>query len=76
MAETLSDERTLLRNLIDIVPDLIYVKDAQSRFVMANHATAELMGAKSPADLIGKTDFDFFSKDLATAYFSDEQAIV
>jgi PAS domain S-box-containing protein len=74
--EAVSDERGLLRALIDIFPDFIHVKDGSGRFVMANRAVAELVGAKKPEDLFGKTDFDYFSKELATAYFSDDQAIV
>ena len=75
-AETLSEERRLLRTLIDNMPDYIYVKDARSRFVVANRAVAELMGAKSVRELIGKTDFDYFPKELASAFFSDEQAMI
>jgi len=75
-ATALSEERRLLRTLIDNMPDYIYVKDAASRFVVANRAVAGLMGANNPDKLLGKTDFDFFSKELATAFFSDEQAIL
>jgi PAS domain S-box-containing protein len=73
--EALSEERRLLRTLIDSMPDYIYVKDAGSRFVIANRAVAELMGAKTSEELLGKTDFDYFAKDLASSYFFDEQAI-
>src|SRR5271157_3328194 len=74
--DALRAEHDLLRTLIDNMPDLIYVKDAGSRLVLANRALAGLMGAKNPEDLLGKTDFDYFPKELATAYFSDEQAIL
>ena len=74
--DALRAEHDLLRTLIDNMPDLIYVKDAGSRLVLANRALAELMGAKNPEDLLGKTDFDYFPKELATAYYSDEQAIL
>ncbi|MGB6429656.1 MAG: response regulator [Candidatus Acidiferrales bacterium] len=74
--EALSDERRLLRILIDNMPDYIYVKDAESRFVVVNRAVAKLVGAKSPEDLLGKTDFDYFPKEIATAFYSDEQAIL
>jgi PAS domain S-box-containing protein len=75
-AETLSEERRLLRTLIDNMPDRIYVKDAKSRWVVANRALAELLGAKSPKELIGRTDFDYFPNELATAFYSDEQSII
>ncbi|MGA2300981.1 MAG: PAS domain S-box protein [Candidatus Acidiferrum sp.] len=74
--DALRAEHDLLRALIDNMPDLIYVKDAGSGFVLANRALAQLMGAKNPEDLLGKTDFDYFPKELATAYYSDEQAIL
>ena len=44
--ETLSEERKVLRALIDNVPDFMYVKDAESRFVVANAALARSMVLK------------------------------
>ncbi|MGB6544815.1 MAG: PAS domain S-box protein [Candidatus Acidiferrales bacterium] len=76
VADALKEERRLLRTLIDNVPDYIYVKDAASRFVVANRAVARLMGVKSPEVLLGKRDFDYFPKEIAAAFFSDEQAIL
>lgn len=76
LIEKLAEERQMLRSLIDNLPDGIYVKDTQSRFVVANKTVASLMGMKSPEDLIGKTDFDFFAHDLATKYYEDEQKII
>ena len=44
----------MLRTFIDNVPDLIYVKDLESRFVVANLAVAAMVGAQKPEDLLGK----------------------
>ena len=74
--ESLSAERMVLRALIDNVPDYIYVKDAECRFLVANLAVAKQMGAKSPEELIGKTDFDFYPPDLAKTFFDDEQRVI
>src|SRR5208337_1313236 len=74
--DALRSEHDLLRALIDNMPDYIYVKDDESRFVVANRALAQFMGAKNPEDLLGKADFDYFPKELATAYYSDERAIL
>ena len=74
--ETLSEERRMLRALIDNVPDFMYVKDARSCFVVANASLAESMGVTSPADLLGKTDFDFYPKRLAKQFYEDEQLVV
>jgi PAS domain S-box-containing protein len=48
-------ERELLRWLMDAVPDAIYVKDTESRFVLANVGVARLLGADGPEELYGKT---------------------
>ncbi len=76
--EALAEERNLLRTLIDNVPDLIYAKDTQSRFVLANSAAARFIigRASSPDELMGKTDFDFYSQRLASQFRADEQAII
>ncbi|PJF41431.1 MAG: hypothetical protein CUN54_01220 [Phototrophicales bacterium] len=68
----LEEERNLLRTLIDNLPDLIYVKDLQSRFVLNNKAHVAFMGASSPEELIGKTDFDYHPTEDAATYLSDE----
>ncbi len=73
--EALMQERNLLRSLIDHVPDYIYVKDTQGRFLTANPALAQLMAAATPDELLGKTDFDFYPRKLAAKYYADEQAI-
>jgi PAS domain S-box-containing protein len=74
--DALRAEHDLLRTMIDNMPDYIYVKDDESRFVVANRALAELVGAKNPEDLLGKADFDYFPRELATAFYSDERAIL
>jgi GAF domain-containing protein len=74
--ESLASERNLLRTLIDSLPDVIYAKDAESRMMMVNIAQASLLGAETPEDLVGKTDFDFFPQEIAAKYFADEQALI
>ncbi|MBN2347256.1 MAG: PAS domain S-box protein [Bacteroidales bacterium] len=70
------EERNLLRTLIDNMPDSIYIKDRESRFIVGNKRVAKVMGASSPDELIGKTDFDFYPYDLANPYYLDEQDIM
>jgi PAS domain S-box-containing protein len=74
--EALKEERNLLRALMEGVPDYVYVKDAESRFLLANKGVVRLMGGSSASDLLGKTDFDFFPRELATQYYLDEQRII
>jgi PAS domain S-box-containing protein len=73
--EALTRERGLLRTLIDNLPDLIYVKDTQSCFLVANEAEALLMGAHHPDELLGKSDADYFPPELANKYLADERAL-
>ena len=63
--EALSQERALLRLLIDNVPDFMYAKDTESRFIAANIALARSLGLNSADELLGKTDFDFFPQQFA-----------
>jgi PAS domain S-box-containing protein len=74
--EALSKERQVLRALIDNVPDLLFVKDRECRYVVANAALARSMGAKSPEEVIGKTDFDFYPEELAKSYGQDDTNVM
>ena len=62
--ETLRRESSLLQALMDNIPDAIYFKDTESRFTRVN-SHAPYRGDKDPADVIGKTDFDFFVEEHA-----------
>jgi PAS domain S-box-containing protein len=73
--ESILQERNQLRTLIDSMPDVIFIKDRQSRFVVVNKMVAGVMGT-NPEALIGKTDFEFYTPDLAQRYFDDEQGIM
>jgi PAS domain S-box-containing protein len=74
--EELQKERNLLRTLIDQLPLCIYVKDAEGRFIAANKATARIMGAASPADLLGKTDADYYPPEIAAEYQRDDLSVL
>lgn len=74
--EVLSDQLYQLRTLIDHLPDYIYIKDMDSRFVINNQAHTEMLGYNNPDDLVGKTDFDVFPKRMAEQYFDDEQQVL
>ncbi|MGA3264687.1 MAG: PAS domain-containing protein, partial [Terracidiphilus sp.] len=74
--ESMNRELTMLRAVVANLPDLIYVKDTESRFLLANQGTADLMGAATVASLLGKTDFDFYPKELAADFFEDERKVL
>lgn len=69
-------EMETLRAVMASVPDLIYVKDRESRFLFANQGTADVMGAASGKELRGKSDFDYFPTELAAGFYQDEQKVI
>ena len=74
--ESLIAERNLLSTVIDNLPDNIFVKDINSRLIVDNIAHRRLLGATALEDVVGKTDFDFFPKEIAAPYIADEQKIM
>ncbi len=72
----LENERNLLRTLIDAIPDFIYIKDKESRFITANKNTCEIMKAKDQNELEGKTDFDYYAKEIAQKFYADEREVI
>ncbi len=76
MEKALARERFLLKTLMDNLPDHIYFKDRESRFIAVNRAMAALFGLEDPADVLGKTDADLFAPEHAQAALRDEQEIL
>ena len=74
--ESLRQERSLLRTLIDNVPDYIYVKNTRHQFLLANRALATRMGTNSAESLLGKTDADFYPAELARTYAEGEDEVL
>jgi PAS domain S-box-containing protein len=72
LQEALAFERDLLHALMDSVPDFIYFKDTDSRFIRVNRAVARYIGASDPEDAVGKTDRDYFSGEHARLAREDE----
>ena len=65
-----------LQALIDWVPDYLWVKDTESRFVVANRALAADSGQQASSDMIGLTDFDLHAPELAAKFRSEEREIM
>ncbi len=72
-------ERNLLRAILESIPDEVYVKDRQGRFLLANSACSRALstvGISTPEELIGKTDLDLLSPDIARSMFDEEQQMM
>lgn len=74
--QRLADERSLLRTLIDNLPDAVYVKDRESRFVLCNREVLRRKAVGSLEEIVGRTDFDFYPPDLAQNVYADEQNLM
>ncbi len=72
----LTEERHLLRALIDNYPDSIYAKDTAGGKILANKANVKNLGFENEADVLGKTDFDLFSEEVAAKLFEDDQLVL
>jgi PAS domain S-box-containing protein len=76
-AETrLALERNLLGGLLDASPDDICFKDRESRFIRCSSSMARRFKVSTTDELVGKTDFDFFSEEHARQTFAEEQQII
>lgn len=74
--EEVNYHNTLINELINSIPDNIFIKDKNSRFLLVNRSITLLMGACSTNELIGKTDFDFYPRKLAQKYRNDELTVM
>jgi PAS domain S-box-containing protein len=71
----LADQNRMLRTLIDSLPDFVYVKDLENRFVADNEAHARSTG-RTVAEVVGKTDYDLYPNELAERYVADGQRVM
>lgn len=74
--EAIQQERILLRTLIDSLPDVIFVKDADGRKIIANLADVKAMGAKSEAEVVGKTDIELYPNEIGRRGFEDDMNVL
>ena len=70
------EDRDLFRTLINYLPDNIYFKNRESRFVIANEATARKMKVRTPSDLIGCRDSNFFDPEMCEIARAEEAEIM
>ncbi len=70
--EALQEERNQLRTLIDNLPDLIFFKDLDGKYILNNRAHLDFIGVKSQAEAYGKTLFNFRSEEKAMQLFDEE----
>ena len=69
-------DRRLFETLMDNIPDAIYFKDTQSRFLRINRYMAEKFKLNDPSEATGKTDADIFSSGHAIQARADEETVI
>jgi PAS domain S-box-containing protein len=69
-------EKHLMDTLLNSLPEYIYFKDKDSKFIKNSLSHIRLFGFSDPKELLGKSDFDFFSDEHARPAFEDEQKII
>jgi diguanylate cyclase (GGDEF)-like protein/PAS domain S-box-containing protein len=72
----IANERISLQALIDFVPDYLWVKDRESRFLVVNKALSMCNGRKSTSEVVGQTDFDFHAPEIARQFRADELEVL
>jgi len=66
----------LLAAIIDHLPELIYWKDQQGRFLGCNQAFAEANRLTSPTEVRGKTDWDFLPPEQAASLHQEDAVVM
>ncbi|HOU12102.1 MAG TPA: PAS domain S-box protein [Anaerolineae bacterium] len=74
--EALARERNLLRTVVDTLPDIIFAKDRNGRKILSNRNDQWMLGASAEAEVVGKTDWDVYSADLAARYTAEDQPVL
>ena len=72
--EALRDSRALYYSLVESLPVNVFRKDLAGKFSFGNRLFCETLG-KPLEEIIGKTDFDLFPKELAEKYRGDDKAV-
>lgn len=70
------ESRQFLQIVIDSIPTRVIWKDRHSVFMGCNQIAANDVGFQSPIEVVGKSDFDFFKKDLAEHFIKDDQNVM
>lgn len=74
--EDISEERHMLRLVIDNVPMLVYFKNLDGSFALVNKKMAEIVGADLPDELVGKHNRDYVFGELLEKAERDEEEVI
>ena len=75
LQDELIAQRDFLKTIFDIIPDLVWVKDVEGKYISCNRKFEQFFGAKE-CEIIGKTDFDFVDTELATFFRKNDKLAI
>jgi PAS domain S-box-containing protein len=75
-SRALERERNTLRSLIDSIPDNVYIRDSEGKYLVGNQALASFVGVENPEGVCGKGPHDFFGPDRARDFLSEDQDVM
>ncbi|RMF01063.1 MAG: GAF domain-containing protein, partial [Chloroflexi bacterium] len=69
------ESELFLKSIINQIPDPIFIKDTAHRWTVINNAFAQDILGKSEAEILGKTDFDYFSPERANTFWEQDKQV-
>ncbi len=70
------ESEQLLRTVVDNLPLNVYIKDLESRKILANRWECEYLGLKDASTLLGKTDFDYYDAEMARIFREEDLSVL
>ncbi|MEI6520119.1 MAG: PocR ligand-binding domain-containing protein [bacterium] len=75
MQEELKKSQRNMKAILDTIPDMTWLKDMESKYIIVNEPFAKAVGL-NPDEMVGKSDYDFWPKELAEHYISDDKTVI
>ena len=72
---SIANSSDILQAVIEATPDAIFVKDLEGRYMLVNDAAARFLG-RSPADIVGKKDFELYPEETARQFIEDDRRVL
>lgn len=72
----LASEHNLLRSIINTIPDHVFVKDINGRYILDNDSHRKALAHSGDADTEGRTVFDYFPQEDASRYHDDDRFVM
>ncbi len=75
LQKDLNQTKSFLENLMNAIPDPVFVKDSSHKWIFGNTEFEKIIG-KTKEHYIGKSDYDFFPKEIADKYWNQDNDVL